>query len=647
MKKFLPPDLMVDLACIASSDVDIEFLSIICCYVNEPNKYLPIFEMPVISSKFEEVEDIYSDNYFPSIVIKKSTVQMMNSLARARCSRIILVGLSEEQKKYLKLEKYWKVTFFDIHSINEINDKLKFLNKQFKGFFNCNRADISKGLLHAKDNNKLLVVDNAAPRISDYIKREDKEKGLIVLESKNDVLDIIILNYAYSVNADVKLINHFNPSEIKEIRSNFIKWKRDQSHTAYLRIRTYIENIFEDINVADYEYLTFFSDGIPYGVFFNSVIPCSHVIRSNTLDIFLYNNIIYEQFNNNFDSAIVFSPELSDLNYTKKEHIEVCNSLLDARFFVKKLINKYAKVEAFSYYGSHYPYDILHICSHGGQIDGYYVVHEFTDRMGINHTIEYEEVVGFSLDEQEKDYVNVVSKKIFKFFDNLIWDSDELDNENYPKYIYTDMFNSIRCEDENSKITREKIDLIETSCHVRCYDSIHQGQFHVLASQNYPFIFNNTCNSWPEFSDQLIASGCRAYIGTLWKIGDEIAACSANIFYRNAFNDNIINTANKMINSIEDEKYKDIYLFCGLHFSCLKVSKMLSKKKVIIELSRYLYQWLEKSQKENTQDVLLNTKKIIQFICMELVPYYELPGMVELLARAARTCFYLDGKLSD
>lgn len=643
MKKFVPPILKSDLVCITSNDVDIELLSTVCCYVNDSNTYFPIFKMPMIKKSLIDTDNIDDDSYFASVVAKKASTEMLNAIARIRCRKILLVGLSEEQKKYLKLEKYWKVTFIEINSIEDVVENLKFLNKKFNGVLYCLRNEIPRGLLCAKNENKLIIIDETAPSISNFI--NNKGYGLIVAESKNDILDIIMVNYAFSVNADVSFINGLNPSEVNDLRDKFVKWKRDESYGAYLIILSVIDKIIKDIKMDNYDYITFFTDGVPYGAYFNSKIPCSHVLRSIAIDLFVFNNIFCEQYEHYFGSAVIFSPNPHDLaEYTKIESETVFSTLKKSNVFVKKVLDKNATVEAFDLYVGYYPYDVLHICSHGGETDGYYVVQKFTDREGKRHTVEYEEVVGFSRDEGE--YVNVVSKKIFKYFDGFAWKSEELENQDYAQYVYTDMFKAICGEGKKSELTRTKIDyLIESSCHVRCYDDIHQGQFHALASQNYPFIFNNTCNSWGEFENQLIAGGCRAYIGTLWNIGNETATSSSNIFYGNAFDLDIISAANIMVNAIDNDKYKDIYLFCGLHFTSLKKPRNLSNERIIKEMAISLNRWLEKGSAQKSQEVLRKTIKIIQFLCRELTPHYYLPGITELLVKAAKFCYYLKLKL--
>ena len=78
------------------------------------------------------------------------------------------------------------------------------------------------------------------------------------------------------------------------------------------------------------------------------------------------------------------------------------------------------------------------------------------------------------------------------------------------------------------------------SCAIACADTIHQGQFHALASYSSPIVFNNTCWSWSEVAAFFIACGARAYIGTLWEIENDAAVTAARTFYENLFSGTVL-----------------------------------------------------------------------------------------------------------
>lgn len=145
----------------------------------------------------------------------------------------------------------------------------------------------------------------------------------------------------------------------------------------------------------------------------------------------------------------------------------------------------------------------MHICAHGGEIDGYFVVQDFTDRTGTSHKLEFYEVVGFSPDEG--NMVEVRRKIVFKSLDGFPWRSAPL--QSYPRYVFDDLLVATR-QDASSKLLRVPFkSKIALSCHIQCADSIHQGDFHCLAGYGHPFVFNNTCSSSHEIAMSIMHAG--------------------------------------------------------------------------------------------------------------------------------------------
>jgi len=556
-----------------------------------------------------------------------------------------LIGLDKKQKSFLKLERYYNVEIIEINTLLEIDDKLKYLNRTFNGVLRCKKIDILSGLVHAIRSNKLLVVDESSASVSNLY--SNNGEGIIIVESENDVSEIFIVIYACSVKADIKFIRSIPHTELRDLKQKLYSWKRDDSYGAYLSFNTRILDSLSGVEFNKYGYATFFTDGIPYGVAFNKIVRCSHVLRSITVDIFIFNNIFYEQNNDQLGSALIFSPQPENLGeQTKAEVKHVDKVLTRMNYFLKNLIGKQATVKTFDNYVGHYPFDVLHICSHGGKIDGYYVVQEFVDREGKQHVVEYDEIVGFSPDG--RNYVNVARKMIFRFFDGYVWKSEELENLDYPQYVYKDMFKALYEDEEEKNITRNKMDyLVEDSCHVQCYDDIHQGQFISIASQGLPFIFNNSCTSWEEFPQHLIAAGCRAYVGTLWNINNEIAVNSSSLFYNHVFNSTILDAFQIMSDSIQNDKYEDIYIFCGLHFSTIKKCSFNSKENVQKELLVALNRWIKYTKEKKSVELVSSAVKIIKFLNKELTPYFRNPNVMKALVWSALVIHDLELQLRE
>lgn len=78
---------------------------------------------------------------------------------------------------------------------------------------------------------------------------------------------------------------------------------------------------------------------------------------------------------------------------------------------------------------------------------------------------------------------------------------------------------------------------IAFSCHIRCRDGLHQGAFHTLSDIGRPLVFNNSCSSSHELAPMFVDAGARAYVGTLWDVGNDTATRAAKTFYTKALKD--------------------------------------------------------------------------------------------------------------
>jgi CHAT domain-containing protein len=77
-------------------------------------------------------------------------------------------------------------------------------------------------------------------------------------------------------------------------------------------------------------------------------------------------------------SSIVFSP----LEFEDEETNFVINKLEEGFHYVKKLVGEDATSYNIDNHVKEYPYEILHICSHGGEVEGSHLIEQFTDRDG-------------------------------------------------------------------------------------------------------------------------------------------------------------------------------------------------------------------------------------------------------------------------
>ena len=295
--------------------------------------------------------------------------EINNSLARLQPDSILLVGMTENQKSYLRaLLPAQKL--IEINSLDDVPTRLPF-SLPMTDPVRCKASQLNEGLLLAKFSHKPLVIDESAPLLP--AKHLHGGEGVLLIENDTSVPDMAAINYGFAINADVVLVPAIDKNQARSLPRQLEAWSKDKSHHEFAWAKRAASKRLREANFADYKFATFFTKGLPYGLFIGNVIPCSHVMKELDCGLFITNALIEEHVPIGLASAIVFSPELF-----ASEETEDIDKLLEANnYTVTRLLGKKATVKQLTNYGSHFPYDVMHICAHGGEIDGYFVVQEF------------------------------------------------------------------------------------------------------------------------------------------------------------------------------------------------------------------------------------------------------------------------------
>ena len=236
----------------------------------------------------------------------------------------------------------------------------------------------------------------------------------VIIDENAEPFDSFYMNYAYSVGADIMIVNSVSKEIIRQFNKDVISWKKEKNYSAFMRVREFASEQFGSFDFSTYEYITFVTDGIPYGILYNDIVCCSHILRDLRPDVFIFNNVMYENKEKLFGIALVFSPEPPDLMKGAVEEKE--NITMHLRKYgvdVKVLDGKRATIKTFDEHLEMYPYDIMHIISHGGKVEGYAVTSSFFDRDGNTHVVDYEEVI--EVNQTTATDCTVSKKIIFKY----------------------------------------------------------------------------------------------------------------------------------------------------------------------------------------------------------------------------------------
>lgn len=180
------------------------------------------------------------------------------------------------------------------------------------------------------------------------------------------------------------------------------------------------------------------------------------------------------------------------------------------------------------------------------------------------------------------------------------------------------MMQALRDDDERLKRTPVNVP-IALSCHIKCYQSFHQGTFNHLAAHAHPIIFNNSCSSSHELAAGFLSGGARCYIATLWNVGNETATEAALAFYDSVLADGKVLTAfSALLHSISKGRYRNIYILWGLHFTSLVRPAKKSDDSIIAGLATNYSLWVKKLATTKDDEVRQNTVPIVRFLMSEI-----------------------------
>lgn len=599
-----------------STNREIQLAATVASYFPDSTQYVCFFEFPDVEYPYTGASDFGTDGYISRINGDRAAINIGNALAKIQPEQIVLLRLTEIEKAYLTAHLP-KSIMIELDSPAQLQKRLE-IAPSFTGEVRAKPEEVTRGLLQARFERKKLVVDDLADALPPS--RFAGNSGLIAIEEDGDLHDLAAINFAYSCGLDVALLPPTDKKGLFPLARDLNEWSRDRSHHAYQSWKRWARAALRDIDFTRYEFATFFTTGLPYGLFLSNSIPCSHVIKYLDAGVQILNAIALEGDSYRFGNAVLFSPQL----FASEEINDIRSSCQTAGLRIKELLGAEATVENLANFGGYYPYDLLHICSHGGETDGYFSQLKFQDRQGAEHLAEYYEVVGFG--PVRGDRVMVHQKIIFNRMDGHRWMSEPLNT--FPKYVFEDLMKAIKAENRDAVVRAPHRSPIALSCHIECHRSIHQGHFGQLAGFGNPIVFSNTCSSSHELAVNFLSAGARGYIGTLWKVGNEEAKQAAISFYRSLFEQhNVLVAFHAMLQTIETTKYANVYVYWGFHFSTLKGQAEANEFAILEALMFLWHLWLEKVATTRDEVVKRLSVPVLRFLAHEILAEIESKGI--------------------
>jgi hypothetical protein len=459
--------------------------------------YLPIIDGPRLQRPDRDAE----------------VIMRANAVARSRAKRVIFAGLSSGSASALE----GKVPRNRITRIDEGDDLSAIVNTrlELKPSLIWGRDNIGIGLLQALRSKRAIAFDDRPSSKELYVAA--KSNHLVVCERGDDLSQVIAANYAQALGAGLFLISETEREHADSILERFysVYDDRDRSATDALReLRNELRAIAGNIPIPANGSITFISDGLPFGFAFPEV-PSTHLFGLG-LGISIIHGFAAEQPNaRGVQVAALVNPET-----TPAPEINAAARILsEQRLFVRVYEGPAATVTSISEMVELFPYDLLVIATHCGDVSGYRWTYQFTDSEGIDRNLVVDIALGVG-HTSEKDLLNVTQFIRFVSLDGVPWNDPVEKAKLYVGSAIWDFTERTRptTDNELEPVTKNTVDRVVGSAALRMYDNNFIALPRSVASEGTPIIINNACVSWRRLATNFMFGGARGYVGTLFPI---------------------------------------------------------------------------------------------------------------------------------
>jgi hypothetical protein len=554
---------------------DAHLIAQISSILVKKNSYLPILDGPRMQRNDADAE----------------VVRRNNAAARVGPSAIIFAGLDDAT--CYKFNSHFPAKLCHrISNISDLQQAPQDLKMRSRPTLTWGKDRIGIGLLIAlRKRQPIDITDRKSPEETAAFRSDH----LVVCEDGHDLEQVIAANYAYAIGADLLLIPQVSKEDANRIRETF--YSLDDSENSPILLRDQLCAELREraaIPLKKYRLITFISQALPWGFAF-SEMPTSHLFIKPDLGISIVNGIAAEQSNSpGIRIAAVIDPE--KLGATEVESVAKC--LARRLVFVRGFRGKMATVSNVGRMIELFPYDFLLIATHCGDAAGMRCTYEFNDNEGIKRELVIDEATSLSL-EPGQDKVKVSQFEKFISIDGVDWEDEE---EKEKLCIGSAINEFFARKNQLEPVKREPVNRVRSSAALQMNDHILIMAPHAIADNGCPVVLNNACTSWYRLAESFVFSNVRAYISTLFKVGNMEAQDVAMNLLDKYYGEPLAVALWRVQNEIYGDSSRRPYLFVGTHFQRLKVKEQGTPKYLLDRLLESKQVWSTHKDRADPSD---------------------------------------------
>jgi hypothetical protein len=572
------------------------------CVLAVQGKYLPIFEQPRLTRPDRDTE----------------VIRCTNALARSKAQHFIFAGVGDITSAALSVGVPIQKTIH-VRTASDI-DTLPLPTKRLdKEPLVWGNDRIGVGLLMAlRARRRIIFTDDPSP----FESVPPRSDHLVVCEEGNELAQVIAANFAFATGAGLHLVPKIEDDQVEQILEQFYGINDNQERSvsdALTILRQELRKLAGTIPLPSHGSITFITHGLPLGLAFPE-IPSTHLFIYPHLGIAIVNGLSAEQAGHpGTRVATLVNPQTAPA-----PEIDASISLLRPYgIYLRKYEGPAADVTSVSEMIELFPYDLLLIATHCGDVSGYRWTYEYEDSEGYHRTLVVDIALGIGRTDV-KELLNVTQYMRFVSLDGVDWNNPEEKKKLYIGKAIRTFMERVRDKPELEPVKKDTVPRVLGSAALAMADGNLIAFPRSLAHKNTPIVINNACVSWHRLANNFMFSGARAYVGTLIPVTSAEAAAVVERMLGKHFGKPLPVALWAAQRDIYGSGGRAPYVMMGVFPQRVRASRTNAPRYIMGQLAHGLAEWrrmLDRTQP--TDEIRRRLESYVQYYERELKGYRE------------------------
>lgn len=536
-------------------------------------------------------------------------IRRNNALAKTQCCRILLADLDAKSVEHLSHNSP-AGKFVSVNSAGEATAALKGWIKAPSVKMNWGSNNLGVGLLIARRSKQSLKINSSDSPTTSFV--SGGTHLLIACESADELAQIVASNLAFATDASFMVIPQLSEQERDEwLEEMYSLGSEGDVSARFVAIRDFARGRLPKMEFEKYKQICFITNGFPWGI---TVPECAttHMFSYPDFGRCVVEGIWASQdTSRGARNALLIHP-----GRVEGSEIEVVGKSLYAnKTLVRIHAGPQATVSSIHLLIETFPFDIIVISTHCGDVCGQRVTYEFNDSEGLSRRLVVDHAIGFGYDPAT-DKVLVQQFQRFHELDGVDW-TDRIAKANL--YVGTAIetwvaFGGNPSERDRYKIASEKIHRVIGSMALQMHDDLWFPLVQAFSPSCSPAIVNNGCSSWHELSKRFAFAGARAYVGALFPVLEAEAQEVCISIFRMQLGTILPSALWNSQNAVYGSQGRRPYAMVGLPFCFIPLNTVDSYGYVIREYKKAIAEFERKAEESAFSEIKDNCLRYTKFL---------------------------------